>query len=419
MAHDRSERRRGMLRRVGNTLARTPGAGVILAPPRTATFALAALLRGGYGPSGPGIPRVRLSAALAAQVALDETLLGVMRSPRRYPSERDWERIASDLRATLDLYGREGWLDNPVRYHREPPRLATPMVRRARAFGVSYERLSWRSEFAPHDEEPGAAAWRAYQRNGTAHAWVVRAGRDVPWLVCLHGFGVGVPTADFFAFRAAHLSRVLGLNLIFPVFPLHGPRREGIFSGAELLSHELHKFVIAMAHAMWDVRRVIGWARSQSASPVGVYGMSLGGYVAALLATLEPRLDMVMSGAPISDLPSLLRSHIPARLVRRGEEAGVSLEALQQAFSVVSPLAARPKLPPGGLYVFAGLGDRLATPGQARLLHDHWGTPNILWYGGAHLSFLWSAEVAGFIDDAVSERLLSAGLPPRLRPLAG
>lgn len=405
MAEPGTARRGAMARRVGAALVRTPGAGVVLAPTRVASFAIAALVRGGIGPDAPDVPRGRISAALAAQVALDEVLLGFMRSPRRYPSERDWARIAADLAATVEFYDGRGWLADPASYHGVPPALEEPVIRRARAWDITYERLSWPSGFRPHDGEPRGAEWASYGCNDTAHAWVVRAGKDRPWLVCLHGFGVGVPAADFFAFRAARLSRELGLNLLFPIMPFHGPRRAGLFGGGELLSHELHRFVIGIAHAMWDIRRVIGWARSRSDGRIGAYGMSLGGYLAALLATFDPNLELVVAGAPVSDVPALLGLHVPARVFRRAEAAGVSLESMRRSFSVVSPLAMPALVPPEQLYLYAALGDRLATPEQARALRDHWGTRNVLWDSGAHLSFLWSKQVARFIDDALTERL--------------
>ncbi len=414
--------RKGVVRRVQRAIVRVPGAGVALAPTRTAAFAVNALLRGGYGPVGPGIPRGRMSAALAAQVALDEALLGVMRSPRRFPSHKDWMRIGDDLAATLDFYGEHGWLGNPRAYHRTPPPLVSPSIRRASVWGLRYERLTWPSEFEPHDGEPRGADWRAYERNGTAHAYVVRSGEHRPWLVCLHGFGVGYAAADFVAFRAAHLARDLGLNLIFPVLPLHGPRRAGLFGGAELLSNELHRFVIGMSHAMWDIRRIVAWARTQNPR-VAVYGMSLGGFAASLLATLEPNLEAVIAGVPVTDLPSLLQNHVPRRVVERGETYGVNLESLRRAFSVVSPLVSPPMLSPSNLYIFAALGDRLAPPAQARLLQDVWQTQNFHWYEGAHLAFLWDASVNAFIDDALRDSLApgrvgGGGRPKRLRPVA-
>src|SRR5205823_9276626 len=132
-----------------------------------------------------------------------------------------------------------GWIEAPTAYHRVPPPLVAPRIRRAWAYGVGFERLSWPSDYVPYAEEPGRDRWLGFAANHTAHAWVVRTQPDRPWLVCVHGFGTGVPTADFFAFKAKRFSDELGLNLIFPVLPLHGPRKASRMGGGELMSHHI------------------------------------------------------------------------------------------------------------------------------------------------------------------------------------
>jgi dienelactone hydrolase len=410
MAPGNEAPKKSFVRRAGAAIVRAPGTGVLLAVPRTASFAVGAWRKSSNGNGsvdGDTPPAPKLSAALAAQVALDELLLGMMKSPKRFPSEGDYVRMAEELQDALRLYGERGWLDDPLAYHREPPPLRTPIVKRGWAYGLPFERVSWASEFEPVAGEPGGAEWRAYAANARAHAWIVRAADPhAPWLICVHGFGVGVPTADFFAFRAKRLSQELGVNLLFPVLPLHGPRKNGRIGGAEMLSHRLHHFVLGMAQAVWDARRIIGWLRDHHAPSVGIYGMSLGSYVAALLAALDPDLDLVLLGAPVCDIPDLMRHHSPAGVLKRAQDAGIETGVMQQAFRVVSPLAVKPRVPRERLYVYAGLGDRMATPEQARRMWEHWDRPNIEWYEGSHIAFLWSGAVARFIDDALARSLL-------------
>ena len=57
-------------------------------------------------------------------------------------------------------------------------------------------------------------------------------------------------------------------------------------------------------------------------------------------------------------------------------------------------------------YLFAGLGDRLANPDQARDLWEHWGRPHVRWYHGSHVSFVWESEV----KELLLEALRSQGL---------
>jgi len=67
----------------------------------------------------------------------------------------------------------------------------------------------------------------------------------------------------------------------------------------------------------------------------------------------------------------------------------------------ISPLSFEPRLPRSRRFVYAGVVDRMATPGQAHRLWTHWGKPGVLWYRGSHLGFAWSREVRKFIDDAL------------------
>lgn len=396
---------RNLAQRVGRALWRAPGAGIVFAPPRTVGFAISSYVRSRLGATANGdTPIPKLTLALLSQVALDEALLGVMKSPRRYPTEHEYETIASELRLALSMYGERGWLEAPTQYHRAPVPIEKMEVRRAWAMGTVYERLSWPSDYEPYPDEPGRDRWLAFKANHQAAAWIVRTKADRPWLVCLHGFGTGYPTADFFAFKARRLADELGLNLLFPVLPLHGPRKASRLGGAELMSHHLQEFVLGMAQAMWDIRRVIAWVRDQGAERVGLYGMSLGSYVASLLTTLEPDLDLVVAGAPLCDIPMLFQHHSPPTVLRRAQELGILADDLQRAHIVVSPLAAPVLTPRENLFVYAGLGDRMSPPDQARRLWSHWDKPKVLWYEGSHIAFLWSSAVNRFLDEALADR---------------
>ena len=95
---------------------------------------------------------------------------------------------------------------------------------------------------------------------------------------------------DLAAFRAADLRDRFGVNVLLPVLPLHGPRRIGRLSGDGFFGADIVDMVHAEAQAMWDLRRWLGWIRAQGGSRIGVYGLSLGGYNAALLACLDAEL---------------------------------------------------------------------------------------------------------------------------------
>ncbi len=77
-----------------------------------------------------------------------------------------------------------------------------------------------------------------------------------------------------------------------------------------------------------------------AAAPVGVLGMSLGGYLAALAGGLCDDLDFVVPMVPpvcIGDLA--WRFFTQTRHYQRGGEAALSPDELRRSFRVHSPLA--------------------------------------------------------------------------------
>jgi hypothetical protein len=344
------------------------------------------------------------SATIALGAVLDETLVSVSRFARKPLPPETYGRIHGEVLEAADLYGRRGWLDDPLSYfHRPPP--AQPLAESSwlgGIAGVAFERFRFESGYEPDPEEPGRERWLAYEANRTAYAWILRHRRPRPWLVCIHGAGMGYPLADLFAFQAAWLHEGLGVNLAFPVMPLHGPRRPGLLPGVGFPSDDLLDNVHAVAQAVWDTRRLVAWIRSQGSDVVGLAGLSLGGYTTAVLAGVEAELACVIAGVPAVDFAELFERHAPAEVRRLPEFVEMTKEA-RIAHRVISPLALSPRVPHERRFIFAGLADRLVHPRkQVRALWDHWQKPSIHWFEGSHVGFLWSGAVRSFMHDALS-----------------
>lgn len=381
-------------------------------PARVAGFAGAQTVRAGRAARADGLPPTQVSRALLAQVALDELVLALMKRPDRYPSRNEIARVVAELQTTLDVYRREGWDSDPLSYHQDPPPLREPRVRSERWLHTPFERLSWVSGFEPRTGLPGRTRWLADTRNRTAHALVLRhPGPPRPWVVCLHGLGTGVPAADIPAFRVRSLHHQQGLNVILPVLPRHGPRGPGRLGAQTVLTYDHGEAVLAVAQAVWDVRRAVDWVRSQGGERIGLHGISFGGLVASLLAALSDEYAVVVAGIPVVDIPSLFKTHVPLRMRRRAWLAEVLGDDATRVHRVVSPLAAAPRVPADRLFVYAGIGDRMVPPAQALALTRHWAGASALWFPGDHIGAGWSREVRRFVDSAFAAHLGPEGLP--------
>jgi hypothetical protein len=227
--------------------------------------------------------------------------------------------------------------------------------------------------------------------------------------VCLHGFGMGSPLVNLSGFDVRKLHDELGLNLAFPVLPLHGPRGAGRISGAEVLSPDYLQMVHFFAQASWDVRRTLAWLRQRGALRVGLYGVSLGGYVSALVAALESGLDCVIAGIPAVDFANLARDNEPWVMRRYDDEFDLDWQLVREITHPVSPLSMPSQVPRERCFIYAGIADRVVRPDQPRALWRHWGEPEILWFSGGHVLGVRNRDVSGFL----AECLARSGLAPR------
>jgi len=387
------------------------GPGVALALPgvRTASFLASTVRQAAAGQAHDDIPTPRLSTRLAAKVAVDEAVRALMLGMARIPSRKHRRRIRGEIFEASELYEDRGWLDDPRAFHQDPPPLARPRISKRRVAGLDFEHVEFKSRYEPRREEPGRDRWLQLEPNATAHAWVMRhRDRERPWLISIPGFRMGAPGIDLGGLRAAHHHYDLGLNVLIPVLPLHGPRTIGARSGDGFISADALNTIHAEAQAMWDMRRMVGWARTQGATAIGVYGVSLGGYNTALLASLEKDLACAIAGIPASCFPSLLKLHAPRALMWLGEKLGIDWDTVERIMRVVSPLAIEPRVPHRNRYLFGGLADRLVPPEHVHNLWEHWQRPRIAWYTGSHLSFRWETEVRSLMREAFDDSGLLA-----------
>ena len=348
------------------------------------------------------VPQPTLDLQLATKVAFDQLALASMIATRPNSLSPDIARAARELREAREHFERSGWLEKPASYHETPPPLEGPLLRWGRSFGTSFERMSFASGYDPRAGDPGRERWLSYGLNRESHAILLRhRGAERPWLVCIHGYGMGTPATDLPAFEARRLHHELGLNLLFPVLPLHGPRGHRMRSGDGFLSGDFLDTVHAEAQAMWDIRRMLGWLRANGATQIGVYGLSLGGYTASLLSCLDGGLACVIAGIPAADFARLVERLAPIRMLREIERLGFDWGALGDVLSVVSPLSLAPLVPRERLSIFGATADHLVPADQVRDLWRHWGEPRIAWYAGSHVSFLREPEVRFLIDDAL------------------
>ena len=350
------------------------------------------------------LPAIKPSPLAAWKWLTDEWALQFELASGRWriPDTAFRRRLRDELAAARELYADAGWLDDPRSYHREPPPL-TEVTCTTRTLGLlQYEHVTFDSGFEPWPDEPGRERWLDYRPVQEGHGWMLRHDEEIrPWIILVNGYRTGDPAIDLGMFRAEHLHRVHGLNVLGVVLPLHGPRAVGNNGGRVLYAGAMNT-IYTMTQGAWDIRRALSWIRRElGGETIAISGISLGGYMASLLSALDDDLAGVIAGVPESDLVRGIRRQIDPLLPPYYEQWGLSWEPTEQIFRVVSPLAMPCLVPQDRRFIYAGLLDRWVRPGNVKELWRHWDEPEILWYQGSHLSFPFEPSVRHFVEDAL------------------
>lgn len=281
------------------------------------------------------------------------------------------------------------------------------------ARGVSrVELLSYKS---PYRVVYPAARERfeAHRRNSIARAMHWRHDDGArPTIIVVHGF-TGSPywlNSTFFQLPWFYGH---GCDVVLAMLPFHGPRNDrlGPFSGSGLFSDGLATFNEAIFQSVCDLRVLIDYLQSTGAATVGITGLSLGGYVTALMADVEPRLHFAIPNSAVTELGSLIDGWFPAnRVIQAGLRlGGIDPETHAAAMRVHSPLRFPVRLAKNRLFIVGGLADRLAPPEQSARLWAHWDRPRIHWFPGSHIMHLRRAVYLREIGRFLRETGFSSG----------
>jgi hypothetical protein len=375
----------------------------------------------------PGLFR-RTVAHFAQRVdrAFAETALRPSASTR---SKSSAESLGVDarLRALALIRAFYGWPDALATHGRifpSAPRIS-PSVRRVRSMGREGEVLDlrWPSEFEPlwslagvqarletlsTDERdllrvssrPDAAAllrefgidqsaplrdkYLRSKANRTAHArWFRHASGPRPIAVLLHGYLGGNFALEE---RVLPVRRLFegGLDVVLTILPLHGPRRAESrgFRPPAFPSSDPRFTIEGFRQLVFDHRALFEYLRAGGAPGLGLMGMSLGGFSAALLSTLEEHLRFSVLFIPLAAIEVFAHDH--GRMLGSVAEQEQQRDALRAAQWPISPLARPPLVAPERVAIVAGEADEVTGLAHAERLAEHFGT-HVSRFEGGHL----------------------------------
>jgi pimeloyl-ACP methyl ester carboxylesterase len=280
--------------------------------------------------------------------------------------------------------------------------------------------VSWASSYEPFLSVV-AERWMSRIENRTARARLYLGGprsapletiTSRPAVLAIHGYMGGHWLLEESQWPIDWLVR-RGLDVALPVLPLHaargGTRRgaPGFPSADPRLTNE------GFRQAVTDIRALVRWLRERGAPRVGVMGMSLGGFTAALLATVCDDFDFVMPMIPLASIADYAREQ--GRL-GSGAEADEQHAAVERVHRIVSPLARPLRLPASRALVVAAAHDRITPRSHAERIVSHFGCELVTIEGGHLVQIGRSDAFRAFASMLERDGIIAPRRPRASRP---
>ncbi|MBL8799756.1 MAG: alpha/beta hydrolase family protein [Planctomycetia bacterium] len=192
------------------------------------------------------------------------------------------------------------------------------------------------------------------------------------------------------------LSRIMSMHLaskgvaaLFVQMAYYGPRRPA-GSDLRLLSPNVPRTLDAIRQTVLDLRRASAWLEGRKevdAQRLGITGTSLGSFLGALTAEMEPRLGRVVvllgGGGLVDGYWDDPRGE-PLRQLYRA--LGGNKERLKEIIAPVDPLTCAANLKDRKVLILAAKRDDIVPPRCAEALWEATGKQKIVWFDATHYS---------------------------------
>lgn len=238
--------------------------------------------------------------------------------------------------------------------------------------------------FAPHREltelTPQLATFRCpspivtgIAENDRAHfdLYPCAAGWTAPTVIFLHAL---MSASDIGYRRWAADFNARGWNAVFLHLPYHYSRTpRGHWNGELAITADLVRNAEGLRQGVAELRQLLAQLRAWGGREFGLWASSYGGWIGALLASVERGFRFVALMEPIVDVEHAIWTS-PAGLALRRElrRVGIEHQQIERHFRLVSPLHGDPLDAAERVLFCAGRFDHIAPGADIARLHQRW-----------------------------------------------
>jgi hypothetical protein len=260
-------------------------------------------------------------------------------------------------------------LSRDAYFHGDPIQLSPP--------GIASSTLSWPS--------PIVTAFAENNRTKVLF-FPTRQSKGAPTVLLLHAL---MSASDRGYRQWAARFNAAGWNACFVHLPYHYSRTPRHHRNGELaITADLVRTAEALRQGVSELRQLMAWLRTQGTTEFGLWACSFGGWLGALLASVESDFRFVTLLEPIVNVTHAIW-HAPTGLALRRElrANGIAPDLIERHFPLISPLQGQP-LCDGHCVLFAGGDyDAIARVEDIARLHAQWAGSSFLTEPQGHFGY--------------------------------
>lgn len=179
----------------------------------------------------------------------------------------------------------------------------------------------------------------------------------------------------------------LGWNQYYFTLPYHFDRKpkQSLYSGEFMISANITRTVQSVRQAVVDLRTLIDWLKHNKRGPVFIVGISLGGVITNLAATVEPRIDAVVSIFYANRLAYSIWHTIPGKYIKADlKQHGVTYDELLRHWKITEPGQSKPAMTKDNILLISADHDLYVHREDADDLWESWDQPRRYIYKCGH-----------------------------------